>query len=81
MSNLFTYIDGKKTLIGSAFLFAAVFLSEVIVGMWSYTPDWIVPMQQTFEWVGMTITGIGGGHKILKSYMRGGKEDGSGNTL
>jgi len=71
MRNLIEFFNGKKTFIGTIFLFAAVFISEVIIGMWSYSPNWVVPMQQTFEWMGMTIAGIGGGHKMLKSYMGG----------
>lgn len=70
--NFWEYLDGKKTTIGAALLLLATFLSEVIAGKWHVQATWLQPTIETLNWVGMTITGLGIGHKIQKPKLNGG---------
>lgn len=63
---LINWLNGKKTTIGAAFLMAAVFVSEVIIGKWHVDNTWIVPLAETFQWVGMAFSGVGLAHKGMK---------------
>lgn len=54
---LWDKLNGKKTLIG---LFVAVIYSGLVA-------QGIIARDETIEWVIMAITGVGVGHKIVKS--------------
>lgn len=66
MRKLWEFLSGKKTTIGAILLFVATFFSEVIVGKWNATAEWIQPTIETLSWIGMALTGIGLGHKRIK---------------
>ena len=66
LNDLWNYLSGKKTTIGAILLFAAAFLTEVIVGKWGVTTSWIQPTIETLMWIGMALTGVGLGHKAMK---------------
>ena len=70
MNKVITFLNGKKTMIGAAILFAAAFLDQVVVGYWGVTASWIEPMIKTLDWIGMPLTGIGGGHKAIKYFQK-----------
>ncbi len=64
--NIFEWFNGKKTIIGATILFVATFLSEIIIGKWHVTVDWMQPLIETLNWLGMAMTGLGLGHKAFK---------------
>lgn len=66
MNTIIEYFNGKKTTIGAIILFLATFLSEVIVSKWNVQVDWMQPLIETLNWVGMAMTGLGLGHKAMK---------------
>lgn len=66
MNSILAWFDGKKTTIGAILLFIATFLSEVIVNKWDVQVDWMTPLIETLNWLGMALTGLGLGHKAMK---------------
>lgn len=64
--DLWAYLDGKKTSIGSALLIAAVILQEVIIGIFEYDAPWEHKAIKALNWVGMFLGGTGIGHKLMK---------------
>jgi len=65
--NPWTWLDGKKVVIGTvALLFGAV-LEQVVVGIWGVDLPWIPKATQTADWVGMVFGGVGLTHKIIKN--------------
>lgn len=44
----------------------AIFLSEVIVGIWGVEALWIAPAIKTLNWMGMLLGGTGMAHKLFK---------------
>ena len=66
MNTIWQFLSGKKTVIGASILFLATFLSEVIVGKWNVQVDWMTPLIETLNWLGMALTGLGLGHKAIK---------------
>lgn len=60
-------LDGKKTYIATGALWIAAFLSEVVVGIWDFDPEWMNNVIQTLNWVGGLTGAIGVGHKAIKS--------------
>lgn len=63
---ILNWFDGKKTTIGAVLLFIATVGTEVIVGKWNYSPEWMQPTIETLNWLGMAFTGLGLGHKAIK---------------
>jgi len=81
ITNLWNWLDGKKTTIGAVLLFLSTFLSEVIVSKWGVTAAWMTPSIETLNWLGMALTGLGLGHKALKPTVNPDKDkfpDGKG---
>ncbi len=66
VSKLFTWLNGKKTTIGAAILFIAVFLKEVIGGIWGVNTPELINTIETLNWIGMPLTGVGLFHKSTK---------------
>lgn len=66
MKNPFTWLNGKKTIIGSIIMTVAILLTEVVVGIWGIEMDWIAPTVKTLNWVGMLLGGTGLIHKATK---------------
>ena len=65
--NILEWFNGKKTVIGSALLFLAVFGNEVLAGLWEFNPSWLTPAIKTCSWFGMLFGGVGLTHKAVKS--------------
>lgn len=65
---IWTFIDGKKTNIGAALLFAAMIIEKLAeIWMGADTPLWIPKLIETLQFFGGTVFGIGLGHKIGKA--------------
>ncbi len=63
---VWTWLNGKKTGIGTAAFIAACVLTEVVVGIWHADFHWINPTIETLNWVGMIFGGTGLAHKAFK---------------
>lgn len=70
MLNIFTYLNGKKTMIGAALLFVAAFFDVVVIGEWGVSADWVKHTVFTLEWIGMPLTGVGFSHKGYKFFQK-----------
>ncbi len=75
-TTMIQWLNGKKTIIGSIFLFLAVFGTEVVQGIWgikclpeatdcAYT--WLQNTIDTCSWIGMAMGGVGLIHKGIKA--------------
>ncbi len=61
--NFWNFLNGRKTDIGAAFLLAALFFSQVVIGIWHVTAPWTDYTAQTLTWIGGIITTGGFLHK------------------
>lgn len=61
-----TFLNGKKTVIGGIFFFVSAFLTEVVIGFWHVDTTWLPPLIKTLNWIGMPLMTIGGVHKTVK---------------
>jgi hypothetical protein len=59
-------LNGSKTIIGTCILMASAVCTQVVVGFWAFEPEWMTPVVQTLDWVGIALGGTGLGHKIQK---------------
>jgi len=66
MTDLWKWLNGKKTIIGATLLLASAFATQVIIGIWEFNPDWMPRMVQTLDWIGGVVTTGGLAHKIAK---------------
>jgi len=66
MNKLISFLNGKKTAIGTALLFLAMFLSQVIETKWGYNPGWLDNTIETLDWLGGVLLGTGVVHKMMK---------------
>lgn len=67
MKQAWEFLNGNKTNIAAVVLVISVFLSEVIVGIWGYDPDWMGNTIRTLDWFGMILGGVGLTHKGVKA--------------
>lgn len=67
MTKVWKLLDGYKTTIGAVILFIVAFLSQVVIGIWDYNPEWMQKVIDTFSWIGGVITAGGLAHKSYKS--------------
>ena len=65
-AKLWRMLNGKKTYIGAALLFASAVLEQVVQGIWEVDADWVGKTIFTLNWFGMAFTGTGMVHKYLK---------------
>jgi hypothetical protein len=64
------WLDGKKTKIGAAILFVAVFMRQVILGIWGVDIWGFLPrIVDTLDWIGMALSTTGTIHKGAKLYV------------
>jgi hypothetical protein len=63
---LWYLFNNKKTAIGAALLFLATALTKM-AAIWNLNFDWITPMIETLEWIGLVFSGVGLGHKGVKA--------------
>lgn len=73
ISNFVGRFDGYKTLIAAACMYVAIFLTEVVVGIWDIEIEVLPMIIKTLNWIGLALGGVGFGHKGLKN-MSGVKE-------
>lgn len=64
---IWQWFDNKKTIIGSFFLIISAFCTQVLIGIWNASWDWLPLLIQTFDWIGMVLGGTGLIHKAYKS--------------
>jgi len=74
MNNLITFLDGKKTVIGTILLFVSAFCNQVVVGVWHLQSPIIPMIADTCDWIGMFFGGIGLTHKKIKSKVQPNEE-------
>ncbi len=67
MIQLWEYFNGYKTNLAAGILILSVFLSEVIVGIWSVEASWMNNIIRTLDWFGMILGGTGLTHKGIKA--------------
>src|SRR3972149_506606 len=61
------WFNGKKTIIGSIMMTIAIFLTEVVIGIWAADWVWLPGVISTLNWVGMLLGGTGLIHKGIKA--------------
>ena len=61
------WLSGKKTIIGSSILLAAVAIDQVVLGVWHIDEWWVPKVMDSLDWAGMIITGGGLSHKLVKA--------------
>lgn len=66
LTKIWTFFNGKKTTIGAVILFIAVFLNEVVGGIWGVDAPSLHKAIQTLNWIGMPLTAGGVFHKAVK---------------
>lgn len=66
MKQLWELFNGHKTTIAAIIMMAAIFGNEVVIDIWQYNPHWMPKLIQTFNWIGMSLGGIGIAHKTSK---------------
>lgn len=66
LTKFWEFLNGKKTTVGAIILFVAVFLNEVVVGIWGVDTSEIHKAIQTLNWIGMPLTAGGVFHKAVK---------------
>lgn len=71
MTKFWNWLSGKKTLIGAVLLLGSAFATQVVIGIWEYSPDWMPRMVETLDWVGGTIVAGGLTHKLVKPKQGG----------
>ena len=70
------WLNGRKTIIGAAFLFVAAFVDQVVMGPIHATypmPEWVPLIGVVAEWIGMAFAGTGMAHKYVKKRNGGGQ--------
>ena len=67
MKKIWSFLDGKKTSIGTIAFIAACMLNEVVKGIWHVDVFWLDPSIETLNWVGVAFGGTGLAHKLSKS--------------
>lgn len=65
IDKIITWFDGKKTSIGAVLFFLAALITK-IVSAYEITVGWITPTIEIIEYVAMTLTTVGLGHKAIK---------------
>lgn len=63
------FFNGKKTNLAAGCMIAATFLSQVVVGIWGFNPEWVMPTIKTLEWSGASLGIIGLGDKFRKGKL------------
>lgn len=64
---IWKFFDGKKRIIGAVFTVIALFLTEFIVGIWEYDPEWMDKLIRSCLWIAGVFGGTGAIHAGVKS--------------
>lgn len=64
---MWTWFNGKKTIIGTIILLISAIIEQVAVGIWGIQSDWLPKAVQTCDWIGMALGGVGLFHKGVKA--------------
>ena len=52
---LLNWLSGKKTNIATGCLIIATALSQVVIGIWGFNPQWMQPLIDTLQWGGAAL--------------------------
>ncbi len=63
---MWEWLNGKKTVIGSVFLFIALNIATAF-GWFSFDPAWLSTLITILTWIGNTLVGGGLTHKVVKA--------------
>ncbi|MBZ0256221.1 hypothetical protein K8I31_09175 [bacterium] len=65
---LWSFFNNKKTTIGAAFMLAAMVVQQA-TDIWAGTasPDWILKLIETLQWMGGLFGSVGLSHKTVKA--------------
>lgn len=63
---LWRWFDGKKTVIGTIFLFIATIINEVVIAIIGLNFPWLVITAKVFSYFGLMFGGVGVTHKGVK---------------
>lgn len=63
--NIINWLNGKKTAIGAILFFVAALMAKVVAA-YHITTEWVAPTIEIIEYVAMTLTTVGLGHKAIK---------------
>ncbi len=77
MKKAWLWLNGYKTYVGTAFLFVAAFVTQVVLAQWGlseHTNLILTRIASTLEWFGMGFVGLGFTHKGIK-LVRGSDAD------
>ena len=66
MIQIWNWFNGKKTVIGAACLFLAMFIEQILIPKWGVSVAWIGSLRDTFIWIGGILTPAGLIHKGVK---------------
>lgn len=67
MKAVWTWFDGKKTLIGTIILFLSAFVSQFLQGIWQLPAEPWNKVSMSLDWIGMAVAGLGAVHKAQKA--------------
>ena len=67
MTWLWTWLDGKKTIIGAIVLTLSAFAQQILVDIWHVDWAWLPNLINTFDWIGLAVGGTGLMHKASKA--------------
>jgi len=67
LMSIWNFFSGKKTVIGAIVLFVAMILTQVVVGVWHFSPSWMQSVVDTLNWIGGVTVPMGIGHKAVKN--------------
>lgn len=65
--NLWSFFDGKKTVIGSALLMLSVVIQELVIEILEYDEPWEYKLIRVLNYVGSFLGGAGIAHKGMKA--------------
>ncbi len=66
MSKILSFLNGKKTNIGGSCLFLSLLLTQVVISIWHFNPEWMQPLIDTLNWAGGILVPAGLVHKQIK---------------
>lgn len=66
MEQLWNWLDGRKTYIGSGIYFATTLMNLIVVGEWGCNQPWIIHIINSLDIIGGVILGTGCIHRKMK---------------
>lgn len=66
MTRTWDWFNGKKTVMGTACLFASAFITQVLIDIWGLDAEPLQHTRETLDWLGLILGGTGLMHKAVK---------------